>query len=223
MRDKLLGSTSHDIDVTIDSMTGYEFGLLMGEYLKRDDAKSKYPQDIIRGLAKIEANPEQSKHLETATTRVLGLDIDLVNLRKETYTETSRNPKMEFGTPEEDAFRRDATINAMFYNLSTCAIEDLTRRGLEDMKSKLIKTPLKAHSTFKDDPLRILRSIRFASRLGYSIAKEDEEAMSDEGIKDALKRKITRERVGIEVLKMLKGYRFLRAKDGQGTELLFRQ
>ena len=205
VRDKLLGSTSNDIDISISSMTGHRFGTLMKEYLARAESRAKYDEGIIGSLAKIEANPDKSKHLETITTKILGLDIDLVNLRKESYAENSRNPTMEFGTPGDDALRRDATVNALFYNLSTSRIEDYTGRGLKDMESKVLKTPLAPLQTFKDDPLRVLRSIRFASRLGYQIAQEDEQAMSDETIQKALRLKITRERVGIEITKMLKG------------------
>lgn len=205
VRDKILGSTSNDIDISISSMTGYRFGTLMKGYLARAESRAKYDEGIVGSLAKIEANPEKSKHLETITTKILGLDIDLVNLRKETYAENSRNPSMEFGTPEDDALRRDATVNALFYNLSTSSVEDYTGRGLQDMESKVIKTPLAPLQTFKDDPLRVLRSIRFAGRLGYRIAQEDEQAMSDETIKEALKVKITRERVGVEITKILKG------------------
>ena len=207
VRDKLLGSTSNDIDISISSMTGFAFGTLMKKYLAQPECKAKYDEKIVGKLAKIEANPEQSKHLETVTTKIFGLDIDLVNLRKETYAEDSRNPTMEFGTPEDDALRRDATVNALFYNLSTSSIEDLTGRGLRDLEAKVIKTPLEPLQTFHDDPLRVLRSIRFASRLGYQIAPEDEQAMSERSILDALKLKIKRERVGVELTKMLRGAR----------------
>ena len=205
VRDKLLGMTSMDIDVGIDTMTGFKFGTLMKQYLARPEISSKYDESVVGGLARIEANPEKSKHLETVTTRILGLDIDLVNLRKETYVENSRNPLMEFGTPEEDAFRRDATVNALFYDISSSKVEDLTGRGLEDMKLKVIKTPLAPLQTFTDDPLRVLRAIRFASRLDYEIAADDESAMSDASIKKALRLKISRERIGVEITKMLKG------------------
>ena len=205
VRDKLLGVGSKDIDIAIDSMTGYKFGLLMKQYLEQPDMQAKYPKSVK--LSKIEANPEKSKHLETTTGHIMGLDIDLVNLRKETYTEDSRNPQMEFGTPEDDALRRDATVNAMFYNLDESEIEDFTGRGFQDMERGVIKTPLSPYQTFKDDPLRVLRAIRFASRLGYSIDAEDERAMSDSGIWVEFKLKITRERVGIEVTKMLQGDR----------------
>ena len=204
VRDKLLGATSKDVDVGISSMTGYDFGLLMESYLDTE-GKAEYPQSKIRKVAKIEANPEKSKHLETATTKVFDIDLDLVNLRKEAYEESSRNPTMDFGTPEEDALRRDATVNALFYNLHTLEVEDFTTRGLADLERRIIKTPLPPYQTFKDDPLRVLRAIRFASRLGFKIDDEDKQAMRDEEIKGALKLKIVRERVGIEVLKMLTG------------------
>lgn len=216
VRDKLLGLSSTDIDVGISTMTGYKFGTLMKKYMEQPEAHSKWLQEylaqqktdskcILGALAKIEANPEKSKHLETVTTKILGFDVDLVNLRKETYVEDSRNPTMEFGSPKDDALRRDATVNALFYNLMTSEVEDFTGRGLQDMEMKIIRTPLSAYQTFKDDPLRILRCIRFASKLGYQIEAEAEQSMSDSGIKNALRAKISRERVGVEIGKMLKG------------------
>lgn len=205
VRDKLLGITSKDIDISISSMTGYRFGEVMKEFLDSQSNGAKYDQSIVGKLHKIEANPEKSKDLETLTTRILGFQIDLVNLRKEAYVDESRNPMMEFGTPEDDANRRDATVNALFYNLQTSEVEDLTGKGLHDMQLKLLKTPLSPHQTFKDDPLRILRFIRFASRLGYRIDPMDEEAMGDGSIKEALRVKISRERVGVEIVKMLQG------------------
>lgn len=203
VRDKLLNRSSKDIDVAISNMTGSEFGSLMKQFVELPEARDKYGQDVLGRMAKIEANPEKSKHLETATMKVFGFDIDLVNLRKETYTADSRNPYMEFGTPKEDALRRDSTINALFYNLHTSEVEDFTGRGFQDMERRVIKTPLAPLQTFKDDPLRVLRSIRFASRLMFDIASEDEMAMRDRTIKNALRLKITRERVRVEILKML--------------------
>ncbi|KAL1969757.1 hypothetical protein VTN77DRAFT_8310 [Rasamsonia byssochlamydoides] len=213
VRDKLLGVNSHDIDVAISTMTGYQFGMALKEYLdvpenlekyKRDSQSSELKEAIV-SLHKIEANPEKSKHLETVTTKIFGMDIDLVNLRKETYSEDSRNPQMEFGTAVEDALRRDATVNALFYNLNHSKLEDLTGKGLDDMKNKLIRTPLEPYQTFKDDPLRVLRLIRFASRLGYHIVEDAQDAMQNEDIKHALRLKISKERICIEVEKMLRG------------------
>lgn len=206
VRDKLLGIQSQDIDISISSMTGYKFGGLMRAFLQSSaNSNAKYGPGILGSLNKIEANPEKSKHLETVTTKIMGLEIDLVNLRKETYVEHSRNPIMEFGSPEEDASRRDSTVNALFYNLQTSEIEDFTGRGLQDMELQLLKTPLSPYQTFKDDPLRVLRTIRFASRLAYRIDQGDEQAMGEESIKEALRLKISRERVGVEIIKMLQG------------------
>ncbi|KAF9892463.1 CCA tRNA nucleotidyltransferase, mitochondrial [Aspergillus nanangensis] len=213
VRDKLLGVGSQDIDVAINTMTGYQFGMRLKEYLDNPKNLEKYRRsqpngemnEAIVSLHKIAANPEKSKHLETVTTKIFGLDIDLVNLRKETYSEDSRNPQMEFGTAEEDAMRRDATINALFYNLNESTVEDFTGRGFEDMGDQIIRTPLEPYQTFKDDPLRVLRLIRFASRLGYRIDKDTENAMQNDDISEALKLKISRERVGTELEKMLRG------------------
>lgn len=224
VRDKLLKVGSHDIDLAINKMTGEHFGLKMQEYLEIPGNAEKHglidksdktgtlsgqekAKKIAPGLHKIEANPEKSKNLETATTKIMGIDLDLVNLRKETYNEISRNPEMEFGTAEEDAMRRDATVNAMFFNLHTCQVEDFTGRGFDDMAAKIIRTPLEPVQTFKDDPLRVLRLIRFASRLDYTIEPETEKAMANTDIQEVLKIKISRERVGIELEKMLKGPR----------------
>ncbi|EGE81284.1 Poly(A) polymerase [Blastomyces dermatitidis ATCC 18188] len=212
VRDKLLGVDSHDIDVAINCITGERFGEGLKEYLDTPGNLEKYKAfhsdpsiiDCIK-IHKIEKNPEKSKHLETATTKIFGLEVDLVNLRKETYTDDSRNPQIEIGTPEEDALRRDATVNALFYNIHTDMIEDFTGKGLQDLENKIIRTPMAPFQTFKDDPLRVLRLIRFASRLGYSIDSDTEEAMKIEDIKAALKAKITQERIGVEMEKTLRG------------------
>lgn len=212
MRDKLLDVQSHDIDVALSTMTGWQFAQILLKFVEdgkaasyEEEAKNLQVKAPLGSIHHIAANPEKSKNLETVATRMFGFDVDFVNLRKEAYAENSRNPQMEFGTAEEDALRRDATINALFYNLQTEKVEDFTGKGLDDMQRKIIRTPLAPYQTFKDDPLRTLRLIRFASRLGYEIEAESMEAMRDKTIHDALRAKISRERVGIEVDKMLSG------------------
>ncbi|CAN0482862.1 unnamed protein product, partial [Phaeothamnion confervicola] len=82
-----------------------------------------------RGGTPGQANPDQSKHLETARMKVCGEWVDLVNLRTETYGADSRIPEAQgFGTAEEDAHRRDFTVNALFYNVNDRCLEDLTGR-----------------------------------------------------------------------------------------------
>jgi hypothetical protein len=104
VRDKLLELPSHDIDVALSSMTGAEFGKHLQEFSSKHG--NRYESEAaalgisaqLRSLNYIAENPEKSKHLATMTTKFLGFDLDFANLRKETYSDTSRNPEMEFGT-----------------------------------------------------------------------------------------------------------------------------
>lgn len=82
--------------------------------------------------------------------KVRGHWIDLVNLRSEEYVQHSRIPSMTFGTPEQDAMRRDFTINALFYNINTSSVEDLTGRGITDLQAGVIRTPLPPKETLLD-------------------------------------------------------------------------
>lgn len=206
VRDKILQVETHDIDVAINTMTGVDFAQRMCEYCSTPEAIDKHAikPDDIGNLHNVARNPDKSKHLETAMLKIFGLDIDLVNLRKERYAENSRNPEIEFGTAEEDALRRDATINALFYNIHTGEVEDFTG-GLPDIAGKVIRTPLNPLQTFTDDPLRVLRLVRFASRLQFSIEEATRGVMNHCTVLHALKVKISRERVGTELEKMLKG------------------
>jgi hypothetical protein len=206
VRDKLLGITSHDIDTAINAMTGEAFVDRLRDYCDVPAHRERHalqPEDIGR-LHTVPRNPDKSKHLATSTIRLCGLDVDFVNLRKETYTADSRNPVVEFGTAEEDALRRDATVNALFYNLHTGEVEDFVG-GLEDLQTGLIRTPMEPLQTFLDDPLRVLRLVRFASRLGFKIDEEAGRVMADERVLGNLRVKISRERIGVELEKMLKG------------------
>ncbi|WVW83021.1 hypothetical protein I302_105037 [Kwoniella bestiolae CBS 10118] len=195
VRDKLLSLPSHDLDIALSIPSGHAFAVEFVDYLKT--------KDITTGsVGKVAANPEQSKHLETGTTRILGLECDFVGLRSETYAD-SRIPQVKPGTPLEDASRRDLTINALFYNVSTREVEDFTERGLSDLENKIACTPLPPRQTFQDDPLRILRCIRFASRFNLKIEDHVMEAIKEEDVKSAIATKVSKERIGIEVNKML--------------------
>ncbi|PWN46156.1 hypothetical protein IE81DRAFT_319544 [Ceraceosorus guamensis] len=223
VRDKLISQPSSDLDVSLSSLTGHTYALLLSQYLRSADFASsqlaQHPvfnadaggsskQPWLGSITRIEANPEQSKNLETATAVLAGLSLDFVNLRKEVYDGETRIPTMTFGTPLEDATRRDTTINSLFYNVHTREVEDLTGMGINDLQEGIIRTPLEALQTFTDDPLRILRCVRFAARLGYRLDDgiwDCLESEQGEGVRAALRDKVSRERVGIEVDKMLAG------------------
>ncbi|CAJ0824362.1 5458_t:CDS:2, partial [Entrophospora sp. SA101] len=126
VRDKLLGYECADLDVAIDKMMGVKFAEQVINYL----VKFKDYDEKFTRFHKIDVNPQKSKHLETATTKIFNYMIDFVNLRKESYGELTRTPtSISLGTPEEDAFRRDITINALFYNIHTKEIEDFTKQN----------------------------------------------------------------------------------------------
>lgn len=95
------------------------------------------------------------------------------------------------------------TINSLFYNINTSQIEDLTRKGLKDLECGLIRTPLDPQTTFLDDPLRVLRSIRFASRFHFLLQKELCEAALSVNVQSALAKKVSRERIGKELAGMM--------------------
>jgi tRNA nucleotidyltransferase/poly(A) polymerase len=159
VRDKLLGKRNDDIDIALDDMSGEELAKLINDEL--------YPGEEKFGL--VSQNNEKSKHLETATMKIYNSFVDFVNLRSEKYSDISRVPVIEIGTPEEDARRRDITINSMFYNINTQKVEDFLESGLTDLENGRIRTPLNPEITFADDPLRILRVVRFAVRFQFKI------------------------------------------------------
>jgi hypothetical protein len=198
VRDKLMGRTSLDIDIALDNLLGREFADRINEYLKAHGEETHH-------VAVIMSNPEQSKHLETARMKIRGIWIDLVNLRSEEYAHHSRIPTMTFGTPEEDAQRRDFTINSLFYNINTGVIEDFTTQGLADLREGIIRTPLAPKETFLDDPLRVLRAVRFASRFGFELEEGLLEAAADDEVREALAHKVSRERIGAELEGMMHG------------------
>ncbi|XP_055833657.1 tRNA nucleotidyltransferase cca2 [Solanum dulcamara] len=198
VRDKLLGKECYDIDIALDNMYGREFCEKVNEYLSASGEETQ-------GIGVIQCNPDQSKHLETARMRLFDMWIDFVNLRAEDYSENSRIPTMKFGTAKQDADRRDLTINSLFYNINTRSVEDLTERGIADLKSGKIVTPLPPKQTFLDDPLRVLRAIRFGARFGFILDEELKKAAADEDVRVAIADKISRERIGHEIDLMMSG------------------
>ena len=192
VRDRLLGISSADIDVVLDSVSGFDFAT----GLSCDSLCSSRPHIV-------KANPDKSKHLETAILSFGSLNIDFASLRTETYANT-RIPQIQPGTPSEDASRRDITINSLFFNLVTNQVEDFTGRGLLDLVNLFINTPLNPSTTLYDDPLRILRIFRFKSKfVSSTISTCIYESIKDPKILSAFSAKVSVERIRIEIDKML--------------------
>lgn len=138
----------------------------------------------------------------TAMLKYNGVDVEFVGARKESYNEDSRNPIVESGTLEDDQMRRDFTINAMAFSLCPDNYGNLIDPfgGVRDLDSKTIKTPLDPEITYNDDPLRMLRAVRFATQLNFRINRASLDAIEKLG--DRLKI-ISRERVADEVNKIM--------------------
>ncbi|WP_394348091.1 CCA tRNA nucleotidyltransferase [Paucihalobacter ruber] len=161
--------------------------------------------DLAKKTASLLPNKPQVKIFKTYGTAMLrfdDLEIEFVGARKESYNENSRNPAVESGTLEDDQNRRDFTINALAISLNEDDYGQLLDPfdGLEDLKNGLIKTPLDPDVTYSDDPLRMLRAIRFATQLDFIINKRSLNSIA----KNCRRIKIiTQERIVTELHKIL--------------------
>lgn len=128
------------------------------------------------------------------------IELEAVETRKETYKDkNSRNPNVEYGTLSEDCLRRDLTINALYYDISNGKVIDLVG-GLDDIKNKVIKTPTDPNIIFNDDPLRMLRVIRFANKYDWEIQNDVIDSIKQNAERISI---ISKERITEEVLKSL--------------------
>lgn len=115
----------------------------------------------------------------TASLRSPYMNIDISITRKEVYQKGRRYPKTEFCPLAEDVWRRDFTINALYQNLHTREIIDPSEMGMADIDSRKIRTLYDPYRSFKDDPLRILRALRFAAKLNFTLEEETERAAKE--------------------------------------------
>ena len=191
VRDLLLKIPCKDVDICVDIKNG---GMLFANYMAMKH------QCYVAGT-----NPVVFETYGTAKFQLYkneelkDIEIECVQTRKEQYHKESRNPDTVYGTIQEDAKRRDLTINSLYYNISTERVHDYNN-GLDDLVNKVIKTPTDPDITFNDDPLRILRVIRFSTRFGWGIEKNTWLGM----VKNAHRIKIiSQERISDEISKIL--------------------
>lgn len=172
------------------NIESYVIGGFVRDYLLQRDFKKDI--DIVAVGSGIELalkvsellpkkpNVQVFKTYGTAMLRFEDTEIEFVGARKESYNLDSRNPVVQNGTLEDDQNRRDFTINALALSLNKDNYGDLSDpfNGLDDLKNKIIKTPLDPDITFSDDPLRMLRAIRFANQLGFEIEENSLHSIS---------------------------------------------
>ena len=197
VRDKILGRATKDVDIVC---TGD--GIALAQAV----------------AATLPNKPQVNffKTFGTAQFRHHGIDVEFVGARKESYNTGSRKPEVEPGTIEDDQLRRDFTINALAISLNKADYGKLTDpfAGVGDLEQKLIRTPLGPDITFSDDPLRMMRAVRFAAQLGFTIVEEVFEAITRNRARIKI---VSQERITDELNKIM-----VTKKPSIGLDLLFR-
>ena len=181
VRDYYLYRPSSDIDVVVVGS-----GVAVAEELARE----------------LGAKVTIFKTYGTAMLRWRDTEVEFVGARKESYTPESRNPQVEPGTLEDDQRRRDFTINAMAWSVNGDTFGELVDPfgGMEDLEDCIIRTPCEPDKTFSDDPLRMMRAVRFASQLGFDIDGDTFDGICRQAERIKI---ITKERINVELNKIL--------------------
>lgn len=195
VRDTLLGKESKDIDIVVVG-SGIELAEAVATRLDKATKVTIF------------------KTFGTAQLKWKGYHIEFVGARKESYRKDSRKPVVENGTLEDDQLRRDFTINTLAYSLNKVDYGNLIDpfQGVDDLNNRIIKTPLEPGVTFSDDPLRMLRAIRFATQLDFRIEEKTFEAIQQSAERIKI---ISMERVSDELNKII-----LSSKPSFGFKLL---
>lgn len=195
VRDIYLKRASKDVDfVTVGS------GIALAEAVKRR----------IKG-----SHLNVFKNFGTAQIKTTDWEFEFVGARKESYDRDSRKPKIEDGTFEDDIYRRDFTINTLAISINKQNYGELidTFGGLQDLEDGIIKTPLEPKITFSDDPLRMMRAVRFATQLDFKIEEETFQALKSESSRLEI---ISQERITDELNKIIQS-----KKPSIGFKILF--
>jgi len=190
VRDKVMGFQSQDMDIVVEMKNG---GKKLANFLYRKGVSSR---------------PVIFENFGTAFVLMGNHKIEFVMTRKESYREKDRKPEVETGTLKEDVFRRDFTVNSLLMDIVSGKIIDISGKGLSDIRSKIIRSTSNPEIIFGEDPLRMLRAIRFSVKLGFTIEPGTAKGIRDNSTK--LKH-ISWERKRDELIKMLESEEPVRA------------
>lgn len=182
VRDWFLKRPCNDIDVVVEGS-----GIALAEAV----------------AARVHAKVSVFRRFGTAMLRYQGMEVEFVGARRESYRSDSRKPIVEDGTLKEDQERRDFTINALAFSLCRADYGELVDPfgGIRDLNDGIIRTPLDPDTTYSDDPLRMLRAIRFATQLGFRIVPESKESIRRNAGRLSI---LSRERIADELNKIMK-------------------
>lgn len=216
---KIISSIANKNQQSIYIVGGYVRDLLMNRKVPTDiDFVTEQNGILLAKKIAEEINPNIKvsifKNYGTAMFRYNNIDLEFVGARKESYTENSRKPEVENGSLEDDQKRRDFTINSLAISLNKENFGELIDpfNGQNDMTNKIIRTPLEPHQTYSDDPLRMMRAIRFATTLDFNIEEKSLNAIKKEV--DRIKI-VSMERIMVEFNKIM-----LSKRPSKGLNLL---
>lgn len=216
---KIISSIANKNQQSIYIVGGYVRDLLMNRKVPTDiDFVTEQNGILLAEKIAEEINPNIKvsifKNYGTAMFRYNNIDLEFVGARKESYTENSRKPEVENGSLEDDQKRRDFTINSLAISLNKENFGELIDpfNGQNDMTNKIIRTPLEPHQTYSDDPLRMMRAIRFATTLDFNIEEKSLNAIKKEV--DRIKI-VSMERIMVEFNKIM-----LSKRPSKGLNLL---
>jgi len=217
VRDKIIGRKTKDADIVCIG-DGIELAKAVAKRFK-PEPKFNYFKNFGTAHLRIDSSRhnESSKAPSPKGEGVGGevFDLEFVGARKESYRYHSRKPDVRSGTLKDDQDRRDFTINAMAISLNEKDYGTLIDpfNGKNDLKKKIIRTPLDPLQTFSDDPLRMMRAIRFASQLGFSIEEKTFQAIKDDADRISI---VSQERITDELIKIIDS-----PKPSVGFDLLY--
>jgi len=204
---KIISDTSDDLKIETYIVGGFVRDLIIDKSVKKDIDIMCIGSgiDLAKAIQK-KINPKAKvnifKRYGTAMINFKGFQIEFVGSRKESYSEDSRNPSIETGDFMDDMLRRDFTINTLAIRLNNNKFGELvdTFDGLKDLEKKIIITPSEPNKTFSDDPLRMLRAIRFASQLGFNIDQKTKDSIIENSNRLTI---LSPERIADEINKIL--------------------
>lgn len=205
----LVGKAADELGVRACVVGGYVRDLLLGRHSKDIDFVAVGSGiELARKTAELAGGGKVSVFATygTAQLRYHKVELEFVGARRESYTPESRNPEVSAGTLDDDLSRRDFTVNAMAISVNNKDFGELIDPydGLSDLKKRILRTPLDPDITFSDDPLRMMRAVRFASQLDFLIWPDTFEAI----VRNADRIKIiTRERINDELGKIMRSPR----------------
>lgn len=198
VRDMVMGLDPKDIDIVVEMEEG---GIRFATYIVQRLGIYKGTSNPVIfprfGTAKVHLDGVVHNGVELD-----GVDVEFVNTRAEEYEEGSRKPTTRYGTIKQDVFRRDLTINSLLMDLVSGEIVDLTGMGRDDIAKGVIRTPSEPNKIFMDDPLRLLRAVRFAGRYDYSMPDFMAASIRDNA---AQLKNISKERIREELEKIMTG------------------